>query len=223
MPEENVSLVLGDVIVPPARSIMMAFKYNGTTIIFDEINLSYTSYEFDPITSKLYPDAYHVTANSDEYRINVTINVIKNVPLVRSFPGALPDYVIFEQISDYDITLFKAGELVYSLNHGGFSEYTTHVVHTIYGKVLNAEGALVTVTNTRTGMSKQSTVASGYYSVDGNFLDYLVNDTAPWVADGDIMYIEAVKNQNRGNTTLIVNMSVDKQQAADISLQPQPE
>jgi hypothetical protein len=40
VPEENVSLVLGDVIVPPARSIMMAFKYNGTTIIFDEINLS---------------------------------------------------------------------------------------------------------------------------------------------------------------------------------------
>jgi len=202
---------------------MMAFKYNGTTITFDEIDLSYTSYEFDPITSKLYPDAYHVTANSDEYRINVTINVIKNVPLVRSFPGALPDYVIYEQVSDYNITLFKDEELVYRLNHGGFSEYTTHVVHTIYGRVLDAEGALVTVTNTRTGVSKQSTVASGYYSVDGDFLDYLVNDTSPWVADGDKMYIEAVKNQNRGNITMIVNMSVDKQQAPDIILQPLPE
>ncbi len=41
--------------------------------------------------SKLYPDEYHVTGNSDEYRINVTINVIKNVPLQRSFPGALPE------------------------------------------------------------------------------------------------------------------------------------
>jgi len=141
VPEENVSLILGDVIVPPARNIMMA----------------------------------------------------------------------------------KAEELVYSLNQGGFSEYTTHVVHTIYGRVLNAEGALVTVTNARTGVSKQSTVASGYYSVDGDFLDYLINDSAPWVADGDIMHIEAVKNQNRGNTTLIVNMSVDKQQATDISLQPLPE
>ncbi|RCV63199.1 hypothetical protein C5S53_15235 [Methanophagales archaeon] len=92
VPEENVSLVLGDVIIPPARNIMMTFKYNGTTIIiFDEIDLRYTSYEFDPITSKLYPDEYHVTGNSDEYRINVTINVIKNVPLQRSFPGALPE------------------------------------------------------------------------------------------------------------------------------------
>ncbi len=201
----------------------MAFKYNGTTITFDEIALAYAGYEFDPITSKLYPDEYHVTANSDEYRINVTINVIKNVPLVRSFPRALPDYVIYEQVSDCNIALFKAEELVYSLNQGGFSEYTTHVVHTIYGRVLNAVGALVTVTNARTDVSKQSTVASGYYSVDGDFLDYLVNDTSPWVADGDKMYIEAVENQNRGNTTLIVNMSVDKQQAADISLQPLPE
>ncbi len=223
VPEENVSLILGDVIVPPARNIMMAFKYNETTITFDEINLSYTSYGFDPTTSKLYPDAYHVTGNGDEYSINVSINVIKNVPLVRSFPGALPDYVIYEQVSDYDITLFKAEELVYSLNQGGFSEYTTHVVHTIYGRVLNAEGALVTVTNARTGVSKQSTVASGYYSVDGDFLDYLINDTSPWVADGDIMHIEAVKNQNMSDTTLIVNMSVDKQQATDISLQPLPE
>jgi hypothetical protein len=223
VPEENVSMVLGDVIVPPARSIMMAFKYNGTTITFDEINLTYTSYEFDSITSKLYPDEYHVTGNSDEYSIHVSINVIKNVPLLRSFPGALPDYVIYEEVSDYNITLFKDEELVYRLDQGGFSEYTTHVVHTIYGRVLDAEGALVTVTNTRTGVSKQSTVASGYYSVDGDFLDYLVNDTSPWVADGDIMHIEAVKNQNIGNTTLIVNMSVDKQQAADISLQPLPE
>jgi hypothetical protein len=58
--------------------------------------------------------------------------------------------------------------------------------------------------------------------VDGDFLDYLANDTSPWVADGDILLIEAVKDQNRGNTTLIVDMSMDKQQATDITLQPMP-
>ncbi len=222
VPEENASLILGDVIAPPVRNTVMAFKYNGTTITFNDIDLTYTGYGFDSVTSKLYPDEYHVTGNSDEYSINVTISVIKNVPLVRPFPGALPDYVLFEQVSDYNITLFKDEERVYSLNQSGFSEYTTHKVHTIYGRVLNAEGASVTVTDARTSMSKQSTVASGYYSVDGDFLDYLIDDTTPWVADGDILLIEAVKNQNRGNTTLIVNMSMDKQQAADITLQPMP-
>ena len=221
-PEENVSLVIGDVIAPPARSTMMAFKYNERTITFDDIDLAYTGYGFDPITSKLYPDEYHVTGISDEYSLNVTISVARNVPLVRTFPGALPDYVIFEQVSDYNITLFEDCEPVYSLNQSGFSECTTHKVHTVYGRVLNGGGVLVTVTNTRTGASKQSVVASGYYSVDGDFLDYLANDTSPWVADGDILLIEAVKDQNMGNTTLIVDMSMDKQQATDITLQPMP-
>jgi hypothetical protein len=221
-PEENVSLIIGDVIAPPARNTMMAFRRNGTTITFDNIGLTHTGYGFDPITSKLYPDEYHVTGNSGEYSINVTISVAKNVPIIRQFPGALPDYVIFEQVSDYDVTLFEDCEPVYILNQSGFSEYTTHRVHAIYGRVLNGEGALVTVTNTRTGGSKQSVVASGYYSVDGDFLDYLANDTSPWVADGDILLIEAVKDQNIGNTTLTVNMSMDKQQATDITLQPMP-
>ncbi|MCK5108826.1 MAG: hypothetical protein KAR25_03965, partial [Methanosarcinales archaeon] len=221
-PEENVSLIIGDVIAPPTRNTTMAFKRNGTTITFADIDMSYTGYGFDPITSKLYPDVYHVTGNSGEYSLNVTISVIKNVPLVRPFPGALPDYVLFEQVSDYNITLFENYEPVYRLNQGGFSEYTTHKIHTVYGRVLNGGGALVTVTNARTGGFKQSVVASGYYSVDGDFLDYLANDTSPWVADGDILLIEAVKDQNMGNTTLIVDMSMDKQQATDITLQPMP-
>jgi hypothetical protein len=63
-------------------------------------------------------------------------------------------------------------------------------------------------------------VASGYYSVDGDFSDYLVNDTAPWVADGDVLLIKAVKDQNIGNASLIVDMSMDRQQSVDITLQP---
>ncbi|MEA3325021.1 MAG: hypothetical protein U9Q37_07785, partial [Euryarchaeota archaeon] len=220
LPEENVSLIIGDVIAPPARNTTMALDYDGTTITFDDIDLTYTSYEFDPVTSKLYPDVYHVTGNSDEYGIDVTITVSRNVPMVRTFPETLPDYVIFEQVSDYNVTLFKDETPVYSLNQSGFSEYTTHRVHTIYGRVPNAEGARVTVTNTRTGVSKQSNVASGYYSVDGDFLDYLVNNTSPWVAGGDVLLIEVVKDQNMGNAILIVDMSVDKQQSVDITLQP---
>ena len=219
LPEENISLIIGDVIAPPARNTMMALYYDGTTITFDDIDLTYTGYGFDPVTSKLYPDVYHVTGNSDEYRIDVTITVSRNVPIVRTFPGTLPDYVIFEQVSDYNVTLFKDETPVYSLSQSGFSEYTTHKVHTIYGRVLNAEGAQVTVTNTRTGGSKQCIAASGYYSVDGDFSDYLVNDTTPWVADGDVLLIEAVKDQNIGNTIMIVDMSEDKQQSADITLQ----
>jgi parallel beta-helix repeat protein len=220
VPEENVSLIIGDVIAPPARNTMMALNYDGTTITFDDIDLTYTSYEFDPVTSKLYPDVYHVTGNSDEYGIDVTITVSRNVPMVRTFPETLPDYVIFEQVSDYNVTLFKDETPVYSLDQSGFSEYTTHRVHTIYGRVPNAEGARVTVTNTRTGVSKQSSVASGYYSVDGDFLDYLVNNTSPWVAGGDVLLIEVVKDQNMGNASLIVDMSMDGQQSVDITLQP---
>ncbi|MEA1895631.1 MAG: S-layer protein domain-containing protein [Euryarchaeota archaeon] len=220
LPEENVSLIIGDVIAPPARNTMMALNYDGTTITFDDIDLTYVSYGFDPVTSKLYPDVYRVTGNSDEYRIDVTITVSRNVPIVRTFPETLPDYVIFEQVSDYNVTLFKDKTPVYSLNQSGFSEYTTHRVHTIYGRVLNAEGALVTVTNTRTGGSKQSIVVSGYYSVDGDFSDYLVNDTSPWVADGDVLLIEVVKDQNIGNASLIVDMGMDRQQSVDITLQP---
>jgi hypothetical protein len=220
LPEENVSLIIGDVVAPPARSTMMAFKYNGTTITFDDIDLTHTGYGFDPITSKLYPDEYHITGNNDEYSIDVAITAAKNIPIVRPFPGALPDYVIFEQVSDYNITLFKDYEPVYSLNQSGFSEYTAHKMHTIYGRVLDGGGALVTVTNTRSGWSKESVVASGYYSVDGDFLDYLAD--TPWMVDGDTLLIEAVKDQNSGNTTLIVNMSMDKQQAPDLTLQPMP-
>ncbi|MFQ6072195.1 MAG: hypothetical protein ACE5KT_05770, partial [Methanosarcinales archaeon] len=149
-----------------------------------------------------------------------TIDVAKNLPIVKSFPGTLPDYVIFEQVSNFNGTIRKNGMPFYNLNQAGFSEYTTHKIHTIYGRILNdTEGATVTATNTITGVQKTSPVtADGWYSVDGNFSDYLANETAPWVADGDFLEITAVKGDKIGSTILTVNLSVDRQQASNITL-----
>jgi hypothetical protein len=57
--------------------------------------------------------------------------------------------------------------------------------------------------------------SNGFYSLDANFLDYLADRTAPWVAEGDRVKLEMM-GQGEANSTmaavLSINLSEDRQE-----------
>jgi len=96
----------------------------------------------------------------------------------------MPSCVIFEQVSRFNGILSPKGGEAYNFDSIGFSEYTTHKIHPIYGQINSTDPRNVTVmaTNQKTGGVKISEPSSpGYLSLDENYVDYLNNKTAPWV------------------------------------------
>ncbi len=222
-PEDGFSVTLGDVL-GEQRNTMLGIMYAGETIKFTgrQVRLNYADFALDPLTARMYPTAYDIEADNGDYRLDLGINVLKNVPLRVDYPRPMPSYVVFEQVSRFNGSLkSKKGES-YSFDRMGFSEYTTNRLHTIFGKVnaTNATNITVTATNERTGQMKISEPSSGgWFSFDASFIDYLANSTAPWVADGDSVKLEAKNAAGKKNsTTVIVNLTEDRQEIGMIEL-----
>jgi hypothetical protein len=58
------------------------------------------------------------------------------------------------------------------------------------------------------------TTSEGWFSFDADYLDYLTNSTAPWIADGDRVRLEIIEGARKGNSTVIlVNMAENRQEA----------
>jgi hypothetical protein len=154
--------------------------------------------------------------------------VRKNVPLLVEYPSPKPSYVIFSQISDFQGTLKSKTGAEYGFDEIGFSEYTTHRLHPIFGKINDSEGKdmgtsnaglAIVATNERTGQTKKADPNSeGWFSIDASYADYMANTSAPWVADGDKVKLSARNAIGKENSTeILINMTADRQEA-DINL-----
>ena len=140
--------------------------------------------------------------------------------MITDYPLPMPNYLIYGQVSDFQGTLkSKSGE-EYEFEERGFSGYATHKLHPIYGRVEAADAANIniTATNERTGQEKiELTSSEGWFSFDADYLDYLTNSTAPWVADGDRVRLEISEGSRKGNSTVLLINKAEDQQEANLS------
>jgi hypothetical protein len=68
-------------------------------------------------------------------------------------------------------------------------------------------------------MKTAETSSEGWFSFDADYADYLANGTAPWVADGDAVKIEARDAVGRQNSSAITtDLLLDKQETGMIEL-----
>ena len=216
IPEDGFSVTFGDVL-GEQRNTIVGLKYRGETIKFTgkQIRLNYTDFAFDPLTARTYPAGYKLSANNGDYRMEMDIKALKNVPLIADYPAPLPTYVIFEQVSRFQGFLQPRSGAAYQFDLLGFSEYTTHKLHPIIGQVRgNGTNITITATNQRSGQVKTTGLAAqGWFSIDADYVDYLANSSYPWVAEGDKVLLEAKDAAgNVTSTELLIDMTLDRQE-----------
>ncbi len=222
-PDDGVAMALGDAI-GEQRNTLLGISYAGDELKFSgrQVTMNYTDFSFDPLTSRTYPVDYEVEADNGDYELEANVSVIRNVPLLISYPAPLPSYVIFEQVALFKGTLRSQDGETYQFEKMGFAQYTTHRLHPIFGKVntTDAEDITITATNERTGQAKTAEPSSeGLFSFDASYADYLADSTAPWVADEDSVRIEAKDAAGRQNSsTITIDISKGAQEAGAIEL-----
>ena len=222
-PEDGFSLTLGDVL-GEQRNTILGIQHAGEMIKFSssQVRLSYADFSLDQLTSRTYPTAYKVEADNGDYMLNLTINVLKNVPLLVDYPKPMPSYIVFEQVSRFSGSLKPRNGAGYSFDRMGFSEYTTNKLHPIIGRVNATDPANITITatNERTGEVKTADPSSsGWFSIDCDFADYLASSTAPWIANGDNVKVMAKDAAGDTNSSVVVaNLTTDRQDIGTIEL-----
>jgi hypothetical protein len=226
VPEDGFALVLGDAI-GEQRNTLLGISYAGNELKFSDrqVAMNYTDFSLDQTTFRIYPMAHEIEADNGDYKLEANVSVIKNVPLLVSYPAPLPSYVVFEQVALFNGTLRSQEGETYQFEDMGFAQYTTHRLHPIFGKINTTDAEnidiTITATNERTGQTKTAEPSSeGSFSFDADYADYLANSTAPWVADGDTVKIEAKDAAGRqGNNTITIDMAEDGQEVGVIELQ----
>ncbi|MFB3764203.1 MAG: hypothetical protein ACE14P_03035 [Methanotrichaceae archaeon] len=222
-PEDGFTLTLGDVFGEQKNTIL-GIQHAGEIIKFSnaQIKLSYANFSLDQVTLRMYPTAYKVEADNGEYKLDLMINVLKNMPLPVNYPAPIPSYIIFEQVSKFSGSLKPKKGTTYSFDRMGFSEYTTNKLHPIIGKVNATDPANITITatNERTGVVKTADPSpSGWFSIDCDFVDYLANSTAPWIANGDSVKVVAKDTVGNTNSSVVIaNLTMDRQDIGTIEL-----
>lgn len=218
-PEDGFAMVLGDAI-GEQRNTLLGIRYAGDELKFSgkQVAMNYTDFSLDQLTSRIYPVAYEIEADNGDYELEANVSVIRNVPLCINYPAPMPSYVIFEQVALFNGILRSQEGETYQFEEMGFAQYTTHRLHPIYGRVNATDSEsidiTITATNERTGQTKIAEPSSeGSFSFDASYADYLANSTAPWVADGDIVKVEAKDAAGRqGNNTITIDMAEDGQE-----------
>lgn len=216
-PAKGFSLTLGDVL-GEERNTMLGVRYGGDLIKFTgkQIKLTYTDFTFDQTTARIYPQGYKVQADNGDYQLDLTIKAEKNVPLLVSYPPPEPSYVIFEQVSSFQGFLRTRTSVLHRFDEKGFSEYTTHRLHPIFGRVT----AGINTNSTPTNTSAKITTAN---ITDMNATDAsltAVNATAANVTADNIAVAtianETVANKTAANIT-VANAIASNTTAANIT------
>lgn len=220
-PEDGFGLSLGETIGSD-KLTLLGLNYAGKSVKFsgDQVNLTYSDYLLDPITASTYPGIYKVRAKNNDYLLEMIITVQKNVPFLFDYPKPLPSFLIFEQLSRFKGTLKSKGASDYSFDQLGFSRYSTHRLHPIYGKI-NVSGpknVTVTARNERTGQIKTaSTGSSAWFGFDADYADYLANRSSPWVSGGDKVSLVVQYNNNEIMNTSMITIDI-KQDRQEVNL-----
>jgi len=195
------------------RTAVLGIQSGGETIRFSDrqLKLNYTSWAVDPSTRRGYPTEWEVQGKNGDYQLDLRIDVLKNVPIILDFPPPQPSLVVFEQSSRFTGLLSPRNGEAYSFQGMGLSQYTAHLLHPIYGQInaANASEIMVTATNERTGHSKTARAGGeGWFSIDADYADFLANGSAPWVAEGDRVRLEAEDGAGmRASATAIVRLA----------------
>ncbi|VVB72907.1 Uncharacterised protein [uncultured archaeon] len=218
VPKDGFSLTLGEA-RGEERNILLGLRYGDKTISFasKQIKLNYSAFAFDPKTATIFPTGYKVAARNGDYHLEMTVNVQKNVPISIEFPWPQPGIIAFLQVGRMQgKLLLKSGES-YRFDEIGFSGYTSHRLHPIFGRINDADPANITIiaASERTGQEKTVKISSdGWYWLDANYSDYLADGSAPWVADGDKLRLLARDaNGQERNGTIQINLTEDRQEA----------
>jgi len=223
VPLDNFSLAFAE-ILGEQRAAFLGIEKDGKSIAFRDmqIKINDSNYAFDNKTAIVFPDAYQVEADNGDYSLDLTVDVQKSAATTLDYQPPLPSVIIFQQVSILRGTLkSKSGEK-FSFQKQGFSGFTMPGLHPIFGRVnasiTNSTSFNFTIIarNERTVQEKTARVAShGFYSLDANFLDYLANRTAPWVAEGDQVKL-VMREQGKANSTataiLSINLSEERQE-----------
>lgn len=207
VPKDEFAMAIGDAI-GEQRNTILGVSYEGDELKFSgrKVIINYTDFSLDPLTSRTYPVAYEIEADNGDYKLDVDVSVIKNVPLPARYPAPLPSYVVFEQVALFKGTLRSQEGKSYQFEKLGFVLYSTHRLHPIFGKVnaKDADSITITATNERTGQTKTAEPShEGWFSFDADYTDYLADRKAPWVADGDTVKVEARDNFSVLNSTTV--------------------
>jgi len=225
VPLDGFSLAFAE-ILGEQRVAFLGVEKDGKRIVFSEkqikINYSNSNYSFDSMTAGIFPDAYIVEADNGDYTLDLAVDVQKSAATTLDYRPPLPSVLIFQQVSILQGTLkSKSGEK-FSFQEQGFSGFTAPRLHPIFGRINtstnNSTSSNITIVarNERTGQQKMTNVASnGFYSLDANFLDYLADRTAPWVAEGDRVKLEMMGQGGANSTVAVVlsiNLSEDRQE-----------
>jgi hypothetical protein len=225
VPLDGFSLVFAE-ILGEQRAAFLGIEKDGKSIAFSDkqIKLDYSNanYSFDNMTATIFPAAYNVVADNGDYTLNLTVDVQKSAATTLDNQPPMPSVLIFQQVSILQGTLVsKSGER-YSFQDEGFSGFTTARLHPVFGRINSitnnstSSNYTIVARNERTGQQKTARIASNsFYSLDANYLDYLANSTAPWVAQGDQIKLEMMGEGDANNTTAIIlsiNLSEDRQE-----------
>jgi hypothetical protein len=216
LPRENFSLSLGDA-PGEERSTALGIQAKGVTTKFStrQLTLNYTGWATDQSTARDRPTGYEVHGKNGDYQLNLSIDVVKSVPLIFAYPRPQPSLLVFEEVSSFKGILSPRIGEAYPFQGLGFSQYTTHLLHPIYGQInaTNVSGIMVTATNERTGQSKTARAGlNGWFSIDADYADFLANGSAPWVGNGDRVRLEAEDSAGRkANSTVIVGLAEKSQ------------
>jgi hypothetical protein len=216
LPGDDLSLSLGEA-SGEERTVVLGIHSKAETIKFSDrqLKLNHTGWAIDPSTAREYPTAWEVQGKNGDYELDLRIDVVENVPVILDYPPPQPSLVVFEQSSRFTGVLSPRSGEAYSFQGMGLSQFTTHLLHPIYGKInaTNASDFMVTATNERTGQSKTARAGGeGWFSIDADYADFLANGSAPWVADGDMVRLEAEDGEGmRASDTVIVSLAERRQ------------
>ena len=225
VPLDGFSLAFAE-ILGEQRVAFLGIEKDGKSIVFSDkqIKLDYlnANYSFDNMTATIFPAAYNVEADNGDYILNLAVDVQKSAATTLGYQPPLPSVLIFQQVSILSGTLVSKSGEKFSFQERGSSGFTAARLHPVFGRINSSinnstsSGFTIIAHNERTGQQKTARVASkGFYSLDANYLDYLANRTAPWVAQGDLLKLEMMGEGEANGTKaaiLSINLSEDRQE-----------
>jgi hypothetical protein len=228
VPLDNFGLAFAE-ILGEGRVAFLGIEKDGKSIAFSDrqIKINDSDYSFDNKTGSIFPKAYHVTADNGDYSLDLAVDAKKSIATTLDYQPPLLSVLFYSQVSILQGTLkSKSGEQ-YTFREQGFCGFTAPRLHPIFGRInssstnyspTNSLSSKITITaqNERTGQQKLANLASdGFYSLDANFLDYLDDHTAPWVAQGDRVKLE-LRDLGEANSTtaaiVSINLSENRQE-----------